>query len=148
MATIRSDAGGDGTVVGSVRWWQQQWPFLAWTGLAPQQLTQPINPGWSFGNLVTVTNVNSSAPEVERDVLARHSYGRQLGKLVDAVTALAGQLPAAAGDVRIEEFMALAADIDGIKRRARPSSLEKLREALAELKRSDPKAYAELRDVL
>lgn len=29
---------------------------------APSSLTQPINPGWSFGNVISVTEQNSSAP--------------------------------------------------------------------------------------
>jgi len=58
---------------------------------APQALNQPINPGWSFGN-ITVNNVNSSAPDVERDVVSRHSYGRQIGRLMDAVAALADEV--------------------------------------------------------
>jgi hypothetical protein len=127
-------------------WWG--WPMPAWPALAPQQLNQPVNPGWSFGNLVSVTNVNSSAPDIEREVLMQHSYGRQIGRLMDAVAALAEQLPAVAGDPRIKEFESLLREVDAIKRRARLPRLERLREEIEELKRSDPRAYKQLRDQL
>jgi len=127
-------------------WWGwplQQW---SWPALAPQQLSQPINPGWSFGNLVSVTNVNSSAPDIERDVLQQHSYGRQIGRLMDAVSALAERLPAAArDDTRIAEFESLARDVERIKQRARLPRLERLREEIEELQREDPPAYKQLR---
>jgi hypothetical protein len=31
---------------------------------------QPINPGWTFGNLISVTEQNSSAPDTEREIVA------------------------------------------------------------------------------
>jgi hypothetical protein len=124
-------------------WPLQPWP---WPALAPQQLEQAINPGWSFGNLVNVNYVNSSAPAVERDVLGRHSYGRQIGRLMDAVCALAERLPATArADARIADFEALAKDVARIKRDARMPRLERLREDIAALQREDPKAYQALR---
>src|SRR5918993_3209381 len=54
-----------------------------WAWLAPSQLSQPINPGWSFGNLI-VNESNSSAPSTELAIVAEESYGRQMGKLLDA----------------------------------------------------------------
>lgn len=127
-------------------WWG--WPMPSWPALAPQQLNQPINPGWSFGNMVSVTNVNSSAPDIEREVLMQHSYGRQIGRLLDAVAALAERLPAAAGDPRIKEFESLLREVDAIKRRARLPRVERLREEIEELKRSDPRGYKQLREQL
>lgn len=55
--------------------------------LAPETLTQPINPGWVFGS-VNITNRNSGDPEVERRILEAVSYGRQLGRVMDAVAVL------------------------------------------------------------
>jgi len=127
-------------------WWG--WPMQPWNwpALAPQQLNQPVNPGWSFGNLVSVTNVNSSAPDIELDVLQQHSYGRQIGRLMDAVSALTQRLPAAAQrDPRIAGFEALARDVERIKRRARLPRLQRLRDEIEELQRSDPHAYEQLR---
>lgn len=128
---------------GRPSWWGwplHQWP---WPALAPQQLYQPISTGVS---LLNVTNVNSSAPDIERDVLQQHSYGRQIGRLMDAVAALAERLPASAkDDKRIAEFEALARDVERIKCRARLPRLERLRGEIEELRRDDPHAYEQLR---
>lgn len=129
--------------------WLAPWPapapgtVLPWLGLAPQQLQQAINPGWSLFN-IAVTNVNSSAPDVERAIHARHSYGRQLGRMMEALVALAEATPDARKDKRIEEFLAIADDVQTIKRRAELPQVERLREELLDLRRSDKKAWAEL----
>lgn len=135
-------------------WWPWlPWPAPAtgaipWFGAAPQSLTQPINPGWTFGNVITVNSVNSTAPDVEREVVSRHSYGRQLGRLMDAVAALADALPRTAADPRIRDFRELSDKIQAIKREAAPQRLERLRQELQQIQRSDPKAWAELRELL
>jgi hypothetical protein len=134
-------------------WWPWSLPWTTagasapWRGLVPQALVQPINPGWSFGN-ITVNSVNSTAPDVEREIVSRHSYGRQLGRMMDALGALAEALPNTAGDPRIEAFRKLQAQIDALKRQAAPQRLERLREELQQLKRDDPKTWERLRDSL
>lgn len=124
-------------------WWAwplQQWPLPP---LAPQQLTQPINPGWSA---VSVNYHNSTAPDIEREVLQQHSYGRQLGRLMDAVGLLAERLPATArADKRIAEFEMLAREIEQIKQNARLPRIERLREELEALRREDPDTYRALK---
>jgi len=50
---------------------------------APDVLAQNINP-WT----ININSNNSSAPGTEQRILARHSYGRQLGRLMDAVDLL------------------------------------------------------------
>src|SRR4051812_46356232 len=57
-------------------WFPWTWPV--WTSLAPQQLSQPINPGWTFGN-VFVTAQNSSAPQTKLEIVLTESYGRKMG---------------------------------------------------------------------
>jgi hypothetical protein len=57
--------------------------------LAPQQLTQTINPwSWTFGN-VSLFSINlgkSAAPDVEARILDEvGSYGRQLGRIGEAL---------------------------------------------------------------
>lgn len=124
-------------------WWGwplQQWP---WPAFAPQQLTQPINQGWS---MFSVNYNNSSAPEIERDVLQQHSYGRQLGRLMDAVCVLAERLPAAArSDKRIAEFETLAREIEHIKENARLPRIERLQKEMEALRHEEPDAYEELK---
>lgn len=108
--------------------------------LAPQMLTQPVNSGWSFGNVV-INAGNSSAPDVERAVVSRHSYGRQIGRLIGAVEALVDAVPRVHGDERVKCFRALADEIDQLKREARRERLLRLREDLEKLKADDPSAF-------
>lgn len=126
------------------------WPFslfagggAPWYSLAPARLDQPINPGWSFGN-VYVTRQNSSAPEVEREIVSRHSYGRQIGRLMGAVCALADAVPAAAGDPRVRSLQQLAAEVSEIKRLAAPARLERLTRELRALRDEDPAGWQAL----
>ncbi len=65
------------------------WPLTATKALlnvAPQSLSQPILPNWTFGAVYNVTEDNSSAPETELEVIKQHSYGRQLGRITDALS--------------------------------------------------------------
>lgn len=99
--------------------------------------------------MVNVTHLNSSAPDIERDVLQKHSYGRQIGRMMDAVSALIEQLPAAAKrDGRVAEFVALAEDVARIKDEARLPRLARIRQDIEALKREDPNAYRELQRML
>jgi hypothetical protein len=124
-------------------WWNWTAPPWPWASVAPQRLDQQINPGWS---LVNVTYNNSSAPAIERDVLQQHSYGRQIGRLMEAVSVLVERLPASAkDDPRIEDFKALADDIARIKMNARLPRLERLQQDIEALREEDPKAYAQLK---
>lgn len=135
--------GADDEAARSAHWWATPW----WS-LAPQVLAQPINPGWSFGNVV-ISAANSSAPEVEREVVSRHSYGRQLNRVLDALCVLVDGLPAAvADDPRIHAFRALATEIADIKRQSRSQRLARLREDLERLKAEDEAAWAALADAL
>jgi hypothetical protein len=135
-------------------WWAWAMPWSAavsgrapWFGVAPAALNQPINPGWTFGN-ITVNSVNSSAPDVERDIVSQHSYGRQIGRLMDAVAALADAQPKTADDERIKEFRELGAEIARIKKEAAPRRVERLRHDLEEIKQNDKQLWAELRELL
>jgi hypothetical protein len=130
--------------------WTFRWPSataasaaLPFFDLAPERLAQPINPGWSFGNVILNTG-NSSAPEVEQSVVSHHSYGRQIGRLMEAVSALAQALPKTASDPRIEAFNALAIDVERIKREAAQTRIERLRVQLQELKECDPEGFRDL----
>lgn len=65
------------------------WPLSAMKALldpAPPSLSQPILPNWTFGTVYNITEDNSSAPQTEVEVLRRHSYGRQLGRITDALS--------------------------------------------------------------
>jgi hypothetical protein len=76
-------------------WPWPAWPFPPSAPAAADELVQPINPGWTFGNLVSVTEQNSSSPDTERDIVAVESYGSQLGRVIDALAELIIEQPQA-----------------------------------------------------
>lgn len=119
-------------------WSQLMFP---WVSMAPRPLTQPINPGWTFGNVV-VNAQNSSAPQTEQAILAQESYGRQIGKLLDAVCALIETRPGgAAGVAAFQDIEALKAKVERIKREAAAQRIDQLRRDLELLKSSDRTAF-------
>jgi hypothetical protein len=122
----------------SLAWpWPMTFPFPS---LAPQQLNQPIGSGWIFANTVSVTEQNSSAPDTERRIVAEQSYGRQIGRLMDAVSEL---IKAQGGVDRpaFTELEALRAEVEAIKTAAAKDRLDQIRSDLDRLKVSDPAAY-------
>ena len=88
----------------------------------PQNLVQPILPGWVFGGVVNVTGQNSSAPDTERDIVGNRA------------------------------MVANSAEINAIKTQAAASRLDRVIADLTTLKEKEPKEYdrvaAALRDVL
>jgi hypothetical protein len=122
-----------------LRTWQQ-----AWRG-APNTLVQPILPGWSLN----INSNNSSSPQTEADVLARHSYGRQIGRMADALEVLVvekhGKEPA---DKRYADFLELKRDIDKVKEAGAASRIEQLKRDLDLLKSKNSPEYERLRDAL
>jgi len=120
---------------------------------APQNLAQSILPGWVFGSVINVTEQNSSAPDTEREVVAAHSYGRQLGRVIDALAVIIEELPKAKQDVRaFDQLMTLRQEIDDIKSRSAVRRLDRIASDLAMLKETKPEEYervaAKLRDAL
>ena len=121
------------------------WARLLWPGLAlvPRTLTQPILPGWTVSPVLNITGLNSSAPQTEADVLQRHSYGRQLGRVSDALAALIAERGATSPpDERFDDFLAMKEDIDSLKRTAAARRVERLRADLAALKADDPAEFS------
>ncbi len=139
-------------------WWS--WPWrVAGTGtssspsFAPQALDQPILPGWTFANSIDVTEANSSSPETEREIVAAHSYGQQLGRIMDVLDELIRNQPAGSlGAQPVREFDELRNDIEAIKARQAAKRVEQTITDLAAVKRHDPDEYqrlaAELRKAL
>lgn len=114
----------------------QSWTSFA---LAPQKLMQSFNNGWSFGNVI-VNSSNSSAPETEQAIVTAESYGRQLGKLLDAVDLLAKRQPDADSPGPLKEIAALKAKIDKVKHDMAVTRIEQLRGDLELLRLSPDKA--------
>lgn len=109
-----------------------------WTSmaLAPQRLWQSFNNGWSFGN-VTINSQNSSAPETEQAILAVESYGRQIGKLLDAVDMLMQRQPDWEKTEAFKEVGDLKTRIDKVKHDMAVRRIDQLRSDLATLRASD-----------
>jgi hypothetical protein len=111
-------------------------------GASPQSLNQPILPGW----MITINGINSSAPETEMEIVQRHSYGRQLGRMADALEALIEERDeGVADDERFQEFTKMKQEIDELKLDA---AATRLRADLATLKAARPAEYRRLRDAL
>jgi DNA-directed RNA polymerase subunit H (RpoH/RPB5) len=121
------------------------WPFAILErapALAPNQLDQPINQGWTFGNMISVTEVNSRAPDTERNIVAAHSYGRQLGRIMDAVMVLIDDLPEAKRqDPAFKQLTKLQKDIAKIKSRSAARRLDRFVADLEELRQTDKAEY-------
>jgi hypothetical protein len=132
----------------------QGWPYGWWSGwtmdavrawansFAPKSLVQPILPGWTFGNVINVTEANSSSPETERDIVARESYGRQLGRVIDALEVLIQERPKEAPiSAALDDLLNLSRRIKEIKAQSLASRVERLEVDLARLKKESPDDY-------
>jgi hypothetical protein len=124
------------------------WPFWLFPvierppALAPNNLDQQINPGWTFGNLISVTEQNSTSPDTERAIVSVQSYGRQLGRVIDAVAALIDgldedeqQKPA------FKQLTKLQGEIAKIKSRSAARRLDRFAADLEELRTTSKAEY-------
>jgi hypothetical protein len=114
--------------------------FFPW--LPQPALDERFNNGWTFGNLI-VTTANSKAPDVEREVVGSHSYGRQLGRLTDAVVAIAHRLELQKNK-DVAPLIELAAKIDDIKKKAKQRRCTELLDELKDLKKNNRPAWDDL----
>jgi hypothetical protein len=126
-------------------WWD---PLGLWSGrLAPNELNQPILPGWVFAGAVTVNDRNSGAPETEREIVAAESYGRQIGRISDALAVLVAEWPEGKPKPEaIREFEALRARVDGIKGEVAAKRAERFLDDMIRLRRDDPEEFRRLAD--
>ena len=114
---------------------------IPFPSLAPQVLTQPILPGWLVGNNINVTEENSSSPETEREIVAKYSYGRQIGRVIDVLGDLIERWPGGApDDTSVQRFAELRDDIEEIK----AERIVRAISDLAEMKQRNPGEYERL----
>jgi hypothetical protein len=112
---------------------------------APQNLVQPILPGWVIGNVTNITEQNSSAPDTEREIVAAQSYGRQLGRVMDALAVLIAALPKAEQDATaFKEFTKIYGEINDIKAKAAAGRIDRIAADLAMLEKTAPQEYERL----
>ncbi|MGB8437514.1 MAG: hypothetical protein WCE38_24990 [Burkholderiales bacterium] len=123
--------------------WMHTWQAM-WRG-APDNIAQPILPGWTFN----INSSNSTAPQTEVDVVAKHSYGRQIGRMSDALELLIeeryGKVPE---DKRFSDFLTMKHEIDNVKQNTAATRIERIVKDLALLKAQDQEQYMRLRDAL
>ena len=118
------------------------WPWSTFFG--PEDLSQSFNNGWTFGNVIQVTNLNSTNPEAEKNIVSHYSYGRQIGRLMDAVLALADDNTRASKDERVKALRELAKDVEKMKRGAKKIREQNLLSELKALKHDKKDAWEEL----
>src|SRR5215472_9297755 len=127
-------------------WWSRLWREMyaqatPFPSLAPQVLTQRILPGWLVGNNINVTEENSSSPETEREIVAKYSYGRQLGRVIDVLGDLIDRWPGGApDDSPVQRFAELRDDIEELK----AERIVRAISDLAEMKQRNPDEYERL----
>jgi hypothetical protein len=126
--------------------------WMSWA----QHFSQPINPGWSFGN-ISITHQNSANPDIEHKIVETLSYGRQIGRIMDALgviidrTDTAGFTPdqraAFAGFAEIRDKVA-AIKREASTRRVSEAAVAELAQQLESLKKTDHVAYEKLAAIL
>lgn len=121
-------------------------------------MDQSINPGWTFGNIF-INSRNSPDPQTELRIVQAVSYGRQLGRNLDAVTVLVSKVDRSRLDPKealaLEEFTRIAALVDVAKQMAESlpeaspaedlsRSIESLARCLRRVKADNPELHATL----
>jgi len=122
--------------------WLKQWS--AAMQLAPNTLVQPILPGWTLN----VNAFNSSAPQTEAEVVGKHSYGRQLGRIGEALAILVDARDPKGADERFDDFRSMNAEIAEIKAGNATARVNRLLADLDLLKVMRPEEHARLKDEL
>jgi len=113
-------------------------PWTPWWWFS-EIVQQPINPGWTFGNL-TINEQNSSAPDTERDIVAVDSYGRQLGHIIDALAILIEKQSDWTRQPAFKELITMRDNIEEIKAGAAARRLDRIAADLDELRNKDDKS--------
>ena len=114
-----------------------------WSPIAPQNVTQSILPSiFATNSTLFITDANSSCPETEQKILAKESYGRQLGRVIDALEVLIQERPkGAAKSKALTEFLALSHNIESIKDESLAAHIKRLEAELVWLEKNNPGEY-------
>jgi hypothetical protein len=81
-----------------------------------------------------VNNRNSRSPRTEQEIVAEHSYGRQLGHLTEAVAKLIERTPDSKQVPEFNALLDLHEKIRQIKERSKAERLNRLEADLARLR--------------
>jgi hypothetical protein len=134
------------------------WDWSSWmrgimnnSGLSgAPRFDQPILPGWFVTN---ITEQNSSDPDTERAIVAFQGYGRQLGRMMDAIALLIEDSPKTELEKKaFQEFTKVRLEINDIKEKVAARRLNRIAADLSMLKEKKREEYdrvvAKLRAVL
>lgn len=99
-------------------------------------LNEPILPGWT----INVDSFNSGSPETERDVLRTASYGKQIGRISDAVAQLIARDPDDTHQA-FDDFDEMKQEIDAVKAKALARRVARMPADLMLLKATDPEQF-------
>lgn len=131
---------------------EASWPWSAYVDFqhrcaeaiygAPRHLQQSILP-WTFAAMV-VNEDNSKNPAMEREIVRQASYGKQLGRISDALETLIAKTGVKHDDA-INDFLELKSRIDVIKHDTATTRFEVVLADLKQLKRDN---LAEFRECL
>ncbi|WEY39181.1 hypothetical protein [Paraburkholderia sp. SUR17] len=123
-------------------WSTMLWPsqFAESLFAAPEHLQQSIL-SWTFAGLV-VNQTNSSNPAAERAIVSKESYGKQLGRISDALNSLIRQTDVKRDDA-INEFLEIKARIDDIKHGTETTRFEAVLVDLRKLRRKNKDLFDE-----
>ena len=91
--------------------------------MAPDNLNQPILSGSLFAHTINITERNSSFPELERDIVEKISYGKQLGVLTDALVELLDNRSDRSKNKLIEQYNTIK-EIKSLKKSERISRIK------------------------
>jgi len=96
-----------------LEWWRMP---LSQLGLAPEDLVQSVLAGW-FSTTVNINSENSASPETERQILRVASYGRQLGRVMDALEVLLKRATPESPDEKqaLDAFQEIYDKVKGVK---------------------------------
>jgi len=125
------------------------WPAMPGSATSAPELNQAINPVWTFGSVVNVTETNSSSPATERAIGAAESYGRQLGYVIGALVDLIEERPASQSQSEaMKALIQLKEKIARIKSDRIAARVAEIQAFLAEVRKSDAEQYARVADAL
>ncbi|MBP0590384.1 hypothetical protein J8I87_11800 [Paraburkholderia sp. LEh10] len=124
------------------------WPwssYIAWQNHcaeafynAPKHLQQSILP-WTFAALV-VNEQNSNNPAAERAIVKHESYGKQLGRISDALAVLIKNSGTEHDDA-FDAFLELKANVDFIKHNTENTRFEVVIADLKRLRENNPTRF-------
>lgn len=121
---------------------QMMAPWTTTGAALRDSFSQSILPGWS---LISMNQGNSSAPDTEQAIVAKASYGRQLGRIMDALDVLIRSVDptlAGADEKAIGAFNTLFDEVAQAKADAAAARIERLRADLTSLRTNNADEFS------